>query len=82
MGALLYVRTKENSPFFLYAALHNTHAPFEVPPQYEARYNHSFRPQNVWSGMVSAVDESVGNITRALKDNNMWDDTLVVFDTE
>ena len=69
-------------PFFLYAALHNTHAPFEVPPAYEALYNHSFRPQNVWSGMVSAVDESVGNITAALKASGMWDNTLLVFATD
>jgi hypothetical protein len=40
-------------PLFLYAALHNTHAPFEVPRRFEALYTHSFRPQNVWSGMVS-----------------------------
>ena len=69
-------------PFFLYAAMHNTHAPFQVPSQFEAKYNHSFRPQNVWSGMVSAVDESVANITLALKTNNMWENTLFVFATD
>ena len=62
--------------------LHNTHAPFEVPAEYEAKYNHSFGPQNVWSGMVSAVDESVGNITAALKARGMWGDTLLVYTHE
>ena len=70
------------SPFFLYAALHNTHAPFQVPPQFEAKFNHSLRLRNVWSGMVNAVDETVANITSALKSQLMWDNTLFVFATD
>ena len=38
---------ESKGPLFLYAALHNTHAPFEVPAAFEAKYNHTFRPQNV-----------------------------------
>ena len=62
-------------PLFLYASLHNTHAPFQVPGRFENQYNHSFKPQNVWSGMVSAVDETVKNITNALKQASLWENT-------
>ena len=33
------------------------------------------------SGMVSALDEAVQNITETLKQYHMWDNTLVIFTT-
>jgi len=66
-------------PFFLYLALHNTHAPFEVPESYSSKYHHPQALQNVWSGMVSMVDETVNNITTAMKAvPGMWENTLWV----
>ena len=32
--------------------------------------------------MVNALDEGVGNVTRALKDLNMWDNTVFIFYTD
>ena len=29
--------------------------------------------------MVTALDEAIGNVVKALKDNNMYDDTIIVF---
>ena len=32
--------------------------------------------------MVSVVDESVGNVTKALKSTGMWDNSVVVWMTD
>ena len=31
--------------------------------------------------MVAAMDEAIGNVTDAFKENGLWDDTLVIFTT-
>ena len=32
--------------------------------------------------MVSAMDEAISNITEALQDQGIWEDTLLVFTTD
>lgn len=67
------------APFFLNYWLQNTHGPFEVPSRYSALYNFSDAKLRVFNGMVSAVDEAVGNLTKALRDGGLWANTLVVY---
>ena len=33
------------------------------------------------TGMVSAMDEGIGNLTKVYKELGLWDDTLIVFST-
>jgi arylsulfatase B len=68
------------APLFLYLALHNTHAPLQALPAFEALYaNVSFAPQRNYYAMMSTVDSAVGNVTAALKEAGMWDNTLFVW---
>lgn len=73
-----HAEEEAGKPLFLYMALHNTHAPFEVPAQYADLYNYSFPLQKTWAGMVSMVDETVKNVTIELKAQKMWGNTLLI----
>ncbi|XP_065838684.1 arylsulfatase I-like isoform X2 [Oscarella lobularis] len=73
----------QNGPFFIYLAYQAVHGPLEAPDSYVTPYmNISDRNRRVYAGMVSAMDEGVGNITRALAKNGLSNSTLIVFSTD
>jgi len=75
----------KEKPMFLYAALQAPHSPLtplqsdlENNPQFEAidpvRYN--------YAALVSSLDRTVGRIVEALKEADMWDNTVLVFSSD
>ena len=54
-------------PLFLYLALHNTHAPIEAPQRFVDLYSFANPKENNFNAQVSFVDETVKNLTLALK---------------
>ena len=81
--AVQLIRDHERSaPLFLYIALHNTHAPIESPPEYAGLYNHSQQKENEYLGQVTFVDHTVANITAALRETELWANTLFVSSRE
>jgi arylsulfatase A-like enzyme len=85
---------KDQQPLFLYlahqavhignypTAAHTDYWMDQAPDRYIAPYRWVQDPgrRNI-SAMVTVLDESVGNVTAALKRHGMWDDTLLVFST-
>jgi arylsulfatase A-like enzyme len=70
-------------PLFLYLPFQAVHSPIQVPERFENGYpkiQHVIRRK--YSGMVSALDEAVGNITNALVVKGMMDNTIIVFTTD
>ena len=80
-AAVDYINAHDAStPLFLYAALHNTHAPLEAEPEDLAIYaNISWKPQRTYYAMMSAVDRTVARIEAALRARGLWDNTLLVW---
>jgi arylsulfatase A-like enzyme len=73
-------------PLFLYLAHQAVHEPDEVPEHYAQQYrnNHpDWTPtRQTYAGMLTAADESIANVTRALQERNMWNNTLVILTTD
>mmetsp|Transcript_29351 Transcript_29351/g.32609 ORF Transcript_29351/g.32609 Transcript_29351/m.32609 type:complete len:530 (+) Transcript_29351:15-1604(+) len=74
-----------NKPMFLFVSFPHPHSPLQVPQEYVDRYADNL-PVNInrqlYQAMVTFMDESIGNITQALKDKGMYDDTLIVFSSD
>lgn len=69
----------KDQPLFLYAAFQNPHYPLEAPLEYEDMY--SFIEEDgrrVYSAMVTAMDDMVGNLTKNLKDTGLYDNSVII----
>lgn len=76
------------SPLFLYLAFQavhagNAYAPLQVPIKYIDRFRHiSDHNRRTFVGMVSALDDAIGQVVKALQDQNMMDNTIIILTTD
>ncbi|OWF53589.1 arylsulfatase B-like [Mizuhopecten yessoensis] len=72
-----------SQPFFLYLPFQSVHEPIMVPVEYENMYKHiQNKGRRQFSGMVTAMDDAIGNVTQALKDYDLYNDTLIIFTSD
>ena len=71
-------------PFFLYVAYQAVHSPVGVLPSDVWPYKKSIsdKKRRVFAGMVSSMDHGIGNITRALKRNRIYENSLIIFSSD
>lgn len=70
----------KSKPLFLYLPFQSVHSPVQVPDRFKNLYPHIQNPtRKEYCGMVSAMDEAIGKVVRALKANDLMNDTLIIF---
>ncbi|KAI8483118.1 hypothetical protein Bbelb_391370 [Branchiostoma belcheri] len=58
------------------------HDPKKAPEEYIKKYqNVKSKSVRTYAAMVTAMDEAIGNVTDALKQNGLWDNTILIFST-
>jgi choline-sulfatase len=82
MLAFLRSRPANSKPLFAVQSYYPPHEPYTAPTAWLEQYRNKgiFRP-GYYAG-VSAVDECVGKITRALADSELADDTMVIYTSD
>lgn len=78
---LIREKTSEK-PLFLYLPFNAVHAPHQVPDSYLKPYGHLNGVRKTYAGMVSAMDEAVGQVIAALKEKGLLDNTLIIFSSD
>ena len=71
------------SPLFLFLALQNVHAPYELPPAWQVRdYPKMGATFHVYANMLALLDDAVANVTAALRRASLYDSTLMLFSAD
>lgn len=70
-------RGKDKEPFFLYVAWNSPHSP--VVPTSEWKGKSGINPH---ADFCMQTDDSYGQVMQALKDNGLWDNTLVIYSSD
>lgn len=76
------IREKKDKPLFLYVPFNAVHNPLQVPESYSKPYVGVKGLNHAYAGMVTAMDEAVGQIVDALKEKRMLDNTLILFSSD
>jgi len=77
---LKFIDASKDKPFFIHLAHTAPHTPLQATRKYIERYAHiEDKATRVYAAMVSAVDDSVGEIIGHLEKTGRLDDTLIIF---
>ncbi len=96
--AVRFIEDHKDRPFFLYYASPLPHLPLQVPQEYTEKYVALFGdegpyvggngyfpnryPKATYAGMISYLDDQVGEIVQKLKDLGLYENTLIVFTSD
>ena len=93
-----FIEENKDRPFFMYYASPIPHLPLQVPQEYVDRYVEIFGeeepylgdkgyfpnryPKAAYAGMISYLDDQVGEIIAKLKELGIYENTLIVFTSD
>jgi arylsulfatase A-like enzyme len=75
-----FIRRNSAKPFFLYVAFNAPHTPFQVTRKYYDRFPEiTDRKQRIYTAMIGALDDGIGQIAKTLEEAGVADNTILVF---
>lgn len=69
-------------PLFLYVPFNGVHSPHQVPDRYLDLYPQLKGNRKIYAAMITALDDAVGTITKAVENENLTEKTLIVFSSD
>lgn len=95
---LQFIEDNKDEPFFMYYATPLPHLPLQVPQKYVDKYLKIFGeeepyvgnkgyfpnryPNAAYAGMITYLDDQVGEIVAKLKELGIYDNTLIIFTSD
>lgn len=78
--AVRFVSRKRDEPFFLFLSYNAPHTPLSAKEEDLAKYSHIEDEQRrTYAAMIDCMDQGVGRVMKALNENGLHDNTLVIF---
>ncbi len=81
-AAAFVAETAGKKPFFLYVPFNAVHNPLQVPAKYTDAYPNLNGDRKTYAGMLTAMDDAVGEIVAAVEKAGVRDNTLFIFSSD
>jgi uncharacterized sulfatase len=82
-NAIEVIEKNKNRPFFLYLGHWAIHNPLQsLKSDYDLHSHSGNHTLSVYSGMIEALDRSVGKIVKTLEENGLSENTLIIFTSD
>jgi arylsulfatase A-like enzyme len=78
--AVKYIKSTEGKPFFLYVPFNAPHTPFQATKKYYNMFSHvKDENKRVYYAMIKNLDDAVGEILKAIKEQGLDENTIILF---
>jgi len=78
--AVNFIEKNKNNPFFIFLSFNAPHTPLQAPKEYVDRFSNIEDPvKRVYLAMIAALDDAVGQISNAVDNLGLAENTLIVF---
>ncbi|WDE99475.1 sulfatase-like hydrolase/transferase [Lentisphaera profundi] len=75
-----FIKRNKDKPFFLYMSYNSVHGPWEAQEKDLQRSAHIKKKwRRIYSAMLISMDDGLGRIVKNLKDEGIYDKTIVIF---
>ncbi len=71
--AIAWLKKTPRRPFFLWLHLYDPHSPYDPPEPYRSEYS-----SHLYDGEIAYADHELGNLMAWLKQNHLYDSSLIV----
>ena len=68
---------QSNNPFFLFLSFNAPHTPMHAKDDVLEKFKDN--PRQVYASMMWSMDEAIGSVIEALKENDQYDNTIIYF---
>jgi arylsulfatase A len=85
--AIAFIRRRTARPFALFLAHHAPHSPLQAPAALVKKYRERLGPDAseavvVTYAMIEAMDTGLARVFQTLKDEGLWEQTIIVFTSD
>ncbi len=74
-----FISRNKSKPFFAYLAFNAVHAPLQAPDDEIAKFNTGNKDRDTLLAMGKRLDDAMGKIITTLKNEGIWENTLLFF---
>ncbi len=75
--AIRQIKENQGTPFFIYLAHNMPHTPLHVSPDFKGKSQ-----QGMYGDVIMELDWSVGELTKTLKQEGLYDNTIFIFTSD